>query len=326
VNVGDFDSDGHLDIVAGIGVVTRYQEYLAKPIHFFYGDPDRQGVVNIVEAYYAAELDKVVPFRDWETLSAVFPFIRRKYSSFTEFSTASVSEFMGDRMGALSDLQVNTSDSIVLLNRGTRFELRPLPVQAQVAPIFGLAEGDLDGDGAEDILCTQNLFGVPPLVSRLDGGCGAFLRGDRKGGFKFVPVNESGIAIYGEGRGAALCDYDHDGRLDAVATQNANQTKLYRNQGARPGLRVILHGNRENPQAIGAMIRLKYRDGTWGAAREIHAGGGYWSQDAATQVLGLGSEPETILVRWPGGGTTVTPIPKDNREANISRDGRLITR
>jgi len=42
--------------------------------------------------------------------------------------------------------------------------------------------------------------------------------------------------------------------------------------------------------------------------REVHAGGGYWSQDSATQVLGLDGPAEALLVRWPGGATTKTAL------------------
>jgi len=41
---------------------------------------------------------------------------------------------------------------------------------------------------------------------------------------------------------AVLCDFDGDGRLDLAVSQNAAETKLYKNVAARPGLRVRLKG------------------------------------------------------------------------------------
>ena len=66
--------------------------------------------------------------------------------------------------------------------------------------------------------------------------------GTARGASEPVPGQESGIKVYGEQRGAALCDYDHDGRMDLVVTQNGDQTRLFHNVGAKPGLRVRLVG------------------------------------------------------------------------------------
>ena len=51
-----------------------------------------------------------------------------------------------------------------------------------------------------------------------------------------VPASESGVRVYGEQRGAAVTDFDRDGRVDLVVTQNGRETKLFRNLAAKPGL------------------------------------------------------------------------------------------
>ena len=185
----------------------------------------------------------------------------------------------------MKDQVVTTLDSMVFLNRGDHFEARPLPMEVQWSPVFGIVVGDLDGDGNEDIFVSQNFFAVSSDTSRYDAGRGLWLKGDGRGGLKAIPGQESGLKIYGEGRGAALCDYDHDGRLDLVVGQNANTTRLYRNVGARAGLRVRLKGPAGNPRGVGAVVRLIEANGRCGPAHEVHAGGGYWSQDSASLVL-----------------------------------------
>src|SRR6185503_7473844 len=128
--------------------------------------------------------------------------------------------------------------STVFLNRGKSFEAGPLPTEAQMAPCFAVCVGDADGDGNDDIFLSQNFFASQPESPRCDAGQGLWLRGDGKGSFKAVPGRESGVKVNGEQRGAAVCDFDQDGRLDLVVTQNGAETKLYRNLHARPGLRV----------------------------------------------------------------------------------------
>ena len=54
--------------------------------------------------------------------------------------------------------------SMLLLNRGNTFEVRLLPPEAQWSPVMGIAVGDLDGDGKEDLFLSQNYFAVRPEV------------------------------------------------------------------------------------------------------------------------------------------------------------------
>jgi hypothetical protein len=121
------------------------------------------------------------------------------------------------------------------------------------------------------------------------------------GTFSAMDASITGIKIEGEQRGAALADFNHDGRVDLAVSQNNGPTKLYFNQGAKRGLRVELKGHPANPDAVGAQIRVLYADGRAGPCRIIQAGSGYWSQDAAAQVLGCGEEPVALWIRWPGG-------------------------
>src|SRR5262249_41444240 len=149
-----------------------------------------------------------------------------------------------------------------------------------------------------------------------------WLRGDGHGHFSSVPGQESGVKIYGEQRGAALGDFDADGRIDLVVSQNSAPTTLWRNTGARPGLRVRLAGPAGNPEALGAVIRLMFGDQA-GPAREIHGGSGYWSEDSVVQVLAIPKTPTALSVRWPGGRNTLSPLPGTAREALVQPDGAL---
>jgi hypothetical protein len=189
-----------------------------------------------------------------------------------------------------------------------------------LAPAFHVGVADFDGDGHEDIFLSQNFFAYQMETSRSDAGRGLWLKG--AGNLQPVPGQESGIKVYGEQRGAALGDYDRDGRVDLVVTQNGAATKLYRNLGAKPGVRIRLAGPKENPLGIGAAIRFVYADG-FGPAREVHAGSGYWSQDAATQVMGASRQPEKIWVRWPGGRVSNFAFPAGAREVTLGFDEKM---
>jgi hypothetical protein len=321
VTVGDFDGDGRMDIVAGNwGRNTPYQSYRSRPLSLYYGDFAGDRSVQIVEACYDTDLQKTVPFRHLNTLAKDLPWLRGRFSSYAEYSTASVEQVLGDRLASAKTTQAVWLESTVFLNRGDHFEARTLPVEAQMAPAFGICVSDFDGDGNEDLFLAQNFFPTEPDSLRYDAGRGLLLLGDGKGGFQATAGQQSGLMIYGEQRGAAVCDFDEDARVDLVVTQNAAETKLYRNVAAKPGLRVKLRGPGHNPDGFGAVMRLK-SDERWGPARELHAGSGYWSQDGAVQVLGTVGMPSEIQVRWPGGKVTTNPVPAGAREVVVLFEG-----
>jgi len=307
VAAGDFDGDGRMDLVAGNwGRNTRYESVLPDQIRLYYGDLAGEPFLEVIDAYTAPELGKVVPWRDWETLARSIPSLRERYRSFTDFSAVGMEELL-EPYRDHRVLSVNTLDSMVFLNRGDRFEGRPLPLVAQLSPVFGLGVADFNGDGRKDLVLSRNFFGVSADATRLDAGGTLLLRGDGQGGFKAVNSTVSGLRSYGEGRGAAVCDYDQDGRVDVVIGQHAGTTRLFRNTTGRPGLRVRVLGLPGNPTAVGAVLRPVYAGSesggneSRGPAWEIHAGGGYWSQDSAVAVLGAPAKIRAIDVRWPGG-------------------------
>src|SRR6185436_7620486 len=146
-------------------------------------------------------------------------------------------------------------ETTVFLNRSDRFEARALPAAAQMAPAFGIAVADFNGDGNDDIFLSQNFFASQPETPRYDGGTGLLLTGNGAGAFTALAVKDTGIRIDGEQRGCAAADYDSDGRVDLIVTQNGAAARLYHNLSAEPGLRVRLTGSPKNPDAIGATVR-----------------------------------------------------------------------
>ena len=235
----------------------------------------------------------------------------KRLTNFRAFAAASVPEILGTDRDKMTRLTVNTLESAVFLNRGDSFIRRALPLEAQVAPVFGIVIADFNGDGFEDVILAQNFSPTDRETTRNDGGRGLLLLGDGAGGFRAEPGQTSGIKTYGEGRGLATADFNRDGRADLALGQNGYETRLYVNRRGHPGVRLRLIGPPENENAVGAVIRWGLDKDRLGPAREIHAGSGYWSQDSAVQILGRRDAPGVVRIVWPGGKVTTQTFSPD---------------
>jgi hypothetical protein len=313
----DLDGDGRMDIVASNwGLNSDSAPTMENPVALFYGDLMDRGVVDLIEAERDSK-GAFAPRQGLDTLGRSIPALAARFATHQQFSAASLDEILGDSAAKMKRREATTLASMVFLNRGDHFEAAPLPREAQLAPAFGISVADFDGDGNEDIFLAQNFFANAAEAPRLDAGRGLLLRGDGHGNLLPVTPQNAGIEVFGEQRGVAASDYDHDGRADLVVTQNGAATRLFHNIGAKPGLRMRLTGPASNPDGIGAQLRLRFASRI-GPAREIHAGSGYWSQESATQVLALPETPTSVIVSWPGGKKSTIAIPPNAREILVT--------
>ena len=318
VACGDFDEDGRLDFVVGNwGLNDAYQASAEHPLQLYYGDLAGQGTVDLIEAYYAPDVGADVPRRSLNALGQAFPFLAAHYPTHAAFATASITDLLKLLPNPAHRAAATTLETMLFLNRGSNFVAVPLPAQAQWAPVFGIVVADADGDGHEDIFLGQNFLALRQEWPRLDAGRGLWLMGDGQGHFQPMPGQKAGVTVYGEQRGAAAGDFNGDGRVDLVVSQNGAVTRVFENVGGRPGLRVRLQGTTGNPRGIGATVRLS--DGKrWGPTRLVTSGSGYWSCDSATQVMSFDGEATQIEVRWPGGKRFTADLPKNAKEIILS--------
>lgn len=303
VDVGDFNGDGAIDFIAtNRGLNSSYQATSEFPLIAYHGDIHQDGVWDFIETEYGED-GKLYPRRHLSTLAAAMPWITERLTSYEQYSRTTLEMLIGEpQLNQLDRLEATTLQSTVFIREGDRFKPYPLPAEAQYSSAYAPVVADFDNDGHEDIVISQNDFGVHPDEPREDAGLGLLLLGDGSGQFRSVSISESGLIVPGEGRGAAVADYDHDGRTDLIVTQNGTTPRLFQNQTKRTGLRVVLVGGDKNPQGIGATIRLKQKEGI-GPKRVVRLGSGYLSQNSPIQVLGNAETATGIIVAWPSDST-----------------------
>lgn len=128
------------------------------------------------------------------------------------------------------------------------------------------------------------------------------------------------------GRGAAYADYDRDGDLDVLLTENDGPAHLWRNDLQNgQSLRIKLVGRESNRSALGARV-IAVVDGLR-MERRVRAGSSFLSQSELTATFGLGDHEvvDSLIVDWPSGRRDgFASVPGDQEVELVEGSGRLV--
>jgi enediyne biosynthesis protein E4 len=198
---GDFTGHGRVDFIVGnLGLNTRFRASDAEPMTMYVKDFDGSGVAKQIISVYNHGTSYPIAMRD-ELIKAL-PYLKQRYPRFADYAGQTVSDIFSpaELSGAIFKQARTLATALVRNNGDGSFTLAALPLEAQLAPVYGMLPGDFDGDGKVDLLLAGNFDGVPPAIGRMSASYGLMLRGDGKGGFTPVPVAESGFLVPGQAR------------------------------------------------------------------------------------------------------------------------------
>ena len=187
---------------------------------------------------------------------------------------------------------------------------------------FGINFFDYDNDGLLDLFVANghvfdNAAAITPGTEYRQAN--QLFR--NLGGGRFGEVSSAGpyFARKNVSRGSAAADYDNDGRLDLLVTNNNGEPDLLRNRSPlRHWLKFKLVGTHCNRDAVGAS--LKVTAGGRSLTQEVRTGASYLSQGDLRLHFGLDDRErvDSIQVTWPcGRKETVAPPAKPDRIVTI---------
>ena len=218
---GDFNGDGHIDFIAGNhGLNSRFKASPEKPVSMYVNDFDLNGSVEQIICTYDG--DKSYPLALKHDLTRQIPALEKKYPDYKMYKDQQITDiFTPEQLNSSIHLDVNLLETSVFLNDGTgHFTRKSLPPEVQFSPVYAAAVGDFNHDGNADILLGGNLYNVKPEVGRYDASYGAFLIGDGKGNFNYMPAKSSGFHLDDEVRNILEVKTSKDNIL-VVARSNA---------------------------------------------------------------------------------------------------------
>ncbi len=171
---------------------------------------------------------------------------------------------------------------------------------------FGVRFFDFDNDGWKDVFVANGH--VNPQMDAHSFGVSYAQRAllfHNTGNGRFEEIGQRvGAAMKAArvSRGAAVADFDNDGRLDLVITNLDASPVLLRNASAAGNwLRIRSVGGKSNRDGYGA--RVEVTAGGVTQADEVRAGSSYASSSDPRLHFGLGkaARADRVVVRWPSG-------------------------
>ena len=212
---GDFDRDGDIDYIGGnLGLNSRYEASPREPVCVYAKDFDKNGRIDPVLCHYIEGENYIAHSRDM--LIKQINSMRVRFKTYTDYGhTPFDRSFTKQELSDALHLKSVHFATSYLENLGDgHFELRDMPVEAQVAPIFGMLSDDFNEDGKLDVLMIGNSYATEIMVGQYDACRGLLLLGDGEGNFVSQSIQQSGFYV------------DKDAKALAK-TLNANQEALY---------------------------------------------------------------------------------------------------
>lgn len=231
ITAADFDNDGDTDYMVGnFGKNLLFTGTSQEPLFVYGKDFDKNGLYDPFMACYCPDNKgnrRLFCYHSRDDMIKQLVLIRKKYKKFSEYGNALMEEiFTKEEMKDVQIMKATEFRSSYLENKGNgQFVLSPLPVEAQVAPVYGMMPYDIDQDGRLDLLMVGNDYGIEVFSGRADAFNGLVLH-NTTSGWQAMDLEKSGFYVPGDARAMARI-VKPNGQEMLIATQNRGPFKFY---------------------------------------------------------------------------------------------------
>lgn len=180
--------------------------------------------------------------------------------------------------------------------------------------------GDVNNDTREDLFIAKgNVDQMPGLAMKDPNN---LLIQNQDGKF-YEAAGDAGVATLERSRGAALVDFNGDGRLDLVVTNRRAPLELFENVTPDTGNWILVTPRQPAPNnyAVGAWIELRDAAGNI-RTKELTIGGGHAGGQMGPVHFGLGNAMRIdVRILWPDGNASKWIAVEANKSIALWRSG-----
>ncbi len=200
IKATDLDNDGDVDFVVGnLGLNTQMKASEAQPISLYYSDFDQNGSTDPFITYFNQGRAYPLASRD-EALEQVVA-LKKKFINYKSYSTATIEDiFTSEQLAKAQKLDITETRTGLLINDKGTFTFKPLPIEAQFAPVYAIGIDDLNNDGKKDLILAGNNATMRIRIGKMDANHGMVFLNKGQNDFKYLPQSQSGLWLNGDVR------------------------------------------------------------------------------------------------------------------------------
>ena len=205
VKPADIDGDGDIDFVAGnLGLNSKIKGDSVHPAKLYVNDFDNNGRKECIVSLFKND-GKEYAYYMRPDITAQLPVLKKQFLTFAAYAGKTVTEtFSAAQLQSSEFKKADEFRSCIFINNGHgNFSKQPLPLRAQISPVYAVIIDDINNDGLQDIVAGGNLYGLKPELGRYDADYGTVLLGNEKNVFNYLSPQQSGFFYQGQVRDIA---------------------------------------------------------------------------------------------------------------------------